>query len=115
MGKFYGKVGFITTEETSPGVYLPRAKKKTYYGEVLNATKRWRGAEDQVNDNIIVDSRISILSDKFMTENLSHIRFVDWMGALWTVTSVELQFPRVILSIGGVYNGEDEQGSEQET
>jgi len=109
MGKFFGKVGLVIMERTAPGVYMPNTVTKPCYGEVLNVTKRWQGAAEQVNDNLNIDSRISILSNKFLTENLSHIRFVEWMGALWKVTSVELSYPRIILSIGGVYNDNDEQ------
>lgn len=109
MGKFFGTIGLVIMEQTAPGVYMPKTVTKSCYGEVLNVTKRWQGAAEQVNDNLNIDSRISILSNKFLTENLSHIRFVEWMGALWKVTSVELSYPRIILSIGGVYNANDEQ------
>lgn len=109
MGKFFGKVGLVIMEQTAPGVYMPNTVTVSCYGEVLNVTKRWQGAAEQVNDNLNIDSRISILSNKFLTENLSHIRFVEWMGAPWKVTSVELSYPRIILSIGGVYNDNDEQ------
>ncbi len=111
MGKFYGKIGFIVTEEKqgSPGVYEEVVTERTYYGEVIRNVKRWQGVADHRNDDVTIDAQISILSDEFMNKNLSHIRFIEWMGAPWNITSVEPQYPRLILSIGGVYNGLREQ------
>lgn len=107
MGKFYGKIGFITTEEKPghPGVYEEVVTEKTYYGELIRSVKRWQGVADKLNDDVNVDVQISILCNPYLLENVSHIRFIDWMGAAWKVNSVEPQYPRLILSIGGVYNG----------
>ena len=107
MGKFYGIVGFVKTEENPlhPGVFDEVATEKTYYGEVIRNVKRWQGVADKVNDDVTIDAQISIICNPYLLENMSHIRFIEWMGAPWKVTSVEPAYPRLILSIGGVYNG----------
>jgi hypothetical protein len=33
------------------------------------------------------------------------MRYVEWMNARWKITSIDVKRPRVILTIGGVYNG----------
>lgn len=103
MAKFYGEVGYMTTGETAPGVWGEVITERPYYGDILKNTKRWQGSEG-LNDDITTSNTISILADPFAYENFFDIRYVRWMGAAWKVTSVEVQRPRLILSIGGVYN-----------
>jgi len=103
MGKFYGEIGYAQTVETSPGVWTEQIVKKNYYGDVLKFASR-TGDGQNLNDNISVDNRLSIVADPFAYENFSTMRYVEWMGALWKITSVDVQSPRLILTIGGVYN-----------
>lgn len=111
MGKFYGKVGFVKTEENpnQPGVYEEVATEKDYYAEVIRNVKRVQGVPDKLNDDVTIDAQISIICNPYLLENLSYIRFIEWMGTPWKVNSVEPSFPRLILSIGGVYNGPREK------
>lgn len=111
MGKFYGIVGFIKTEEdqSHPGVYHEVITEKPYYAEVIRSVKRLQGVSDQLNDDVGIDVQISILCNPYLMKNFSHIRFVEWMGAAWKVNSVEPQYPRLILSIGGIYNGDRQE------
>lgn len=105
MGKFSGPVGYSTMiKETSPGVWTEIITEYTYYGDVVKNTSRIRGS-DKVNDNIIIDNQISIVADEFAYTNLHSIRYVKWMGILWKVASVNVQRPRLLLTIGDVYNG----------
>ena len=106
MAKFYGKVGFIHTEEdpADSGIYVEKSEERTYYGDVNRINRRWEPGQ-KVNDNITVNNEISILSDPFVTQNIPWIRYVEWNGVKWEVSSVEVQYPRLTLSIGGVYNG----------
>lgn len=76
-----------------------------YYGDLTHNTRRLQSAE-QLNDNINVANEISIVADPFANENFHSMRYVEFMGAKWKVTSVEVQYPRLILTMGGVYNGE---------
>lgn len=104
MAKYYGNVGYAKTEEIAPGVWKNVITEKPYKGDVLSIVRRWESGE-QLNDNITINNRISIVADAFAYSNFGAIRYVSWMGTLWRVTSVEVQRPRLILTIGGVYNG----------
>ena len=105
MAKFGGKVGYVSLTETSPGVWTDTATEHEYFGDVLREQKNW-SESNQVNDNLTVSHRISIVADNFAFENLQTMRYVIWSGAYWKVRSVEIQRPRIILTLGGVYNGD---------
>lgn len=104
MPKFYGVIGFAEMKETSPGVWKESIVPKNYYGD-LNRNVRRLQSGDQVNDDISITNEISIISDPYISQNFHSIRYVEFMGAKWKVTSVEVQYPRLILMLGGVYNG----------
>lgn len=105
MAKFYGKVGYSVTEETVPGIFTGAVTERAYYGDVLKDSTKWQNSKDR-NDDLVVNNRISILADQFAYQHFSQIKYVEWMDALWKVTNAEVQRPRLILTIGGVYNGE---------
>lgn len=109
MGKFYGTVGYGVTKEIRPGYWDESVTERSYYGDVLQNSHRWENSGNQ-NDDLNVANRISIIADPFAHENLSSIRYVEWLGSKWKVTSVEVQWPRLILSLGGVYT-EQQTGS----
>ena len=104
MAKFYGKIGYAETTETTPGVWEEVITERDYYGDVTKLTRRWQST-DQLNDNLEVNNIISILADPYATRHFHAMRYVAWMGASWKITSVEVQRPRLLLTIGGVYNG----------
>ena len=103
MAKFFGTIGFTETKETAPGVWTEEISEREYYGDVLSLNRKLETGE-HLNDDININNRISILADPFAFERFSSIRYVSWMGAKWKVSNVEVQYPRLILSIGGVYN-----------
>lgn len=104
MAKFYGVIGFVKTEENPPGVYKETATERNYSGDLLRSRRQLQSA-DQLNDNLSLANEISIVADPFAIQNMFSIRYVRFMGANWKVTSVDAQFPRLTLTIGGVYNG----------
>lgn len=103
--RFYGTVGYVTTDTDDNGVSRPVTETRQYYGDVLKLTTRWQTAE-KLNDDISVSHKISILADPYAVQNFPYIKYVEWLGTRWSVQTIELQYPRLILSIGGVYNGE---------
>lgn len=105
MAKFYGIIGYVITQETNPGVWEEQTTERMYYGELIRNTRKLQTA-DKLNDNINVANEISILADPFASKNFHSMRYVEFMGAKWKITSVEVQYPRLILSIGGIYNGD---------
>lgn len=103
--KFYGPIGYEITSETTPGVWTPSVIERNYYGDVLQNYKKTSPSEGVI-DNIDISNKISILSDPFAMQHFHTIKYVKWMGAAWKVSMVDVQYPRLILTIGGVYNGE---------
>ena len=108
MAKFCGKIGYASTAETSPGVWEEVITERSYTGELLRNTRRLQGS-DRVNSDISISNEVSIIADPFANENFHAMRYIKFMGARWRIESVEVQYPRLILSIGGVYNGGDDQ------
>lgn len=105
MAKFYGAIGYSVTEETSPGIYTENVVEHMYTGELTRNTRKLQ-ASDQLNDNINIANQISILADPFAYENFYSMKYVEFMGAKWKITDVEVQYPRLILTVGGAYNGQ---------
>ena len=106
MGKFYGKIGYGVTAETNPSVWTEQITERSYYGELIRNSRRLQST-DQLNDDVNVANEISIVADPFATQNFHSMRYIAFMGAKWKITSVDVRFPRLILTIGGVYTGEE--------
>ena len=104
MSKFYGPIGHITQKEISPGVWDDVIEEKLYRGDILQDTRRWQSSEFK-NDNLTISNKLSIIADTFTYEHASNIRYVLWNGVRWKVDKIEIQRPRLILTLGEVYNG----------
>lgn len=104
MTRFYGKVGYGETVETSPGVHEDTILEIDYYGDILRVSRSLEQRED-LNQAVTVENRISILADAYAMRYFTAIRYVEWAGVRFTVTNVEVERPRLILSLGEVYNG----------
>lgn len=107
MAKYYGSVGFAVTEESeeSPGDWEAKIVERKYYGEVIRRRRTWNPTSN-LNDDISISNEISILADPYAYQNLGEIRYVTWHGTKWRVTSIDVDRPRITLTIGGVYNGD---------
>ena len=106
MAKFYGLVGYVeaTESETSPGVWTDVATEQYYKGDVIRDTRRWEVGKG-LNDDLTISNQISIVADAFAYQNFSTMRYVKWMGVSWKILSIDVQRPRLILTLGKVYNG----------
>lgn len=104
MAKWFGAIGFAKTVETNPGVWEERISEVRYYGDVMRDSRTLQTA-DQLNDNVNIANKISIVADPFAIQHFHDMRYATYMGAKWKVTTVEVQRPRLILTIGGLYNG----------
>lgn len=104
MAKYYGTIGYAEMVETSPGVCEAQITERNYYGDVIKNSRNLQ-ATDNLNDNVVVSNQISIVADPYAIANFHAIRYAVFMGAKWKVPSVDVQPPRLILSLGGLYNG----------
>ena len=104
MAKWCGKVGYAITAETEPGLWEPVIVERKYYGDLIS--NRWkRQNSGGINDDINISNSISIIADPFANQNLGYMAYVEYMGTKWKISDVEIQFPRLILTVGGLYNG----------
>lgn len=104
MAKFFGKIGYGVTAEAAAGVWVDTIVEHDYYGDVVKNTRKLQEGES-LNNDLSVGNSISIVADAYANEHFFAIRYIQWAGALWTVSDVEVQSPRLLLRLGGVYNG----------
>jgi len=104
MARFFGKVGFGQTQDQGAGVHAEVVQHREYYGDVLHNSRMTENTQ-KVNPDLSVSNVISIVSDSYANENFSAIRYVEWGAVLWKVDNVETQSPRLLLRLGGKYNG----------
>lgn len=106
MARFSGEVGYgdAVEDPSESGKWVDVITEQSYYGDVIRSSRTLNG-DEKVNGDISVANSISIVADQYANDNFSKIKYVKWMGVYWTVTSVEVRAPRLILSFGSVYNG----------
>lgn len=102
MAKWFGVIGFAETVETVPGVWEEQITERKYYGDLIRNTRRLQ-TTDQLNDNINVANELSIVADPFARDHFHSMRYAELMGAKWKITNVEVQYPRLILTVGGLH------------
>lgn len=103
--KWCGSIGFSETKETKPGVWTSVVTEHKYYGDLIRNNRRLQSSSDSLNDDITISNQISIVADPYAYSNFHTIKYCEFMGTRWKVTDVDVQYPRLILSLGGVYNG----------
>lgn len=103
MAKYYGAIGFGFSEETRPGIWEEVINERNYYGDVIRNTK-YPVTTSDLNDNIKVGNKISILADPYAIQNFHLIKYVKYLGIPWKVASIEVEYPRLIATLGGEYN-----------
>lgn len=103
MARFCGKIGFSETIETRPGIWEEDIIEKTYYGDITRSSMRWTDGKS-TNDNISISNTISIIADSYAYNNAHLMKYVEFMGTLWKIESIEVERPRLLLSLGGEYN-----------
>ncbi len=103
MSKFRGKIGFVKDVETTPGVWEPVVTEKMARGDIIRLDRRW-DKPNEVEDHLTISEEISIVVSSYIKDNLSYIKYVEYLGVKWRVTSITPAYPRIRLSLGGEYN-----------
>lgn len=104
MPRFYGVIGYEETTRVRKGAWLPSIVERKYYGDLIRNISQPQQSTESENDDLRLSNEISIMADAYAYENFSKIRYVEYMKQKWRVTKVEVRRPRLILSIGGIYN-----------
>lgn len=102
MAKFHGRIGFAVQTETSPGIWTEQITEREYGGDLLRFNRKAQSSGG-VNDNLMITNEVNIIADAYLNENLYAIRYVTFMGAKWKVDSVSGEYPRLNLTLGGLY------------
>ncbi len=106
MAKFSGKIGFSLEAEDANGngVWTPTIVEKHYYGDIVNATYKWND-NSKVNEDLNISNKFSVVANDFAIKNIGCMLYVLWNGVKWKIITAEIYGPRIILYIGGLYNG----------
>lgn len=107
MARFYGNIGFVGSVDKGLGVHEPETFIRPYYGDISWNRRRWSQDQDTTNDGLNLTNTISILADSFAIENVGWMRWVEVDGTKWTISTVNIMYPRIELTFGGVWNGEE--------
>ena len=105
MSKWFGKIGYTVTAETEPGLWEETPVEREYFGD-MTSDRRKRQSSGEINTNLSLANVISIIADPFAYKNCSNMAYIEVMGTKWTISDIEVQYPRLILTIGGVYHGD---------
>jgi len=108
--RYCAKLGFRDTKEkfdadgNPTSIWVEVITERTYKADVINNTYR-NQQQESVNDNYVINVKLSMLAcDAFTISHLNSIIYCDWLGHKWKVTSVDIQRPRLIVTLGGDYN-----------
>lgn len=106
MARYSGKIGFGSPAEnpSGSGNWVDVITEYTYSGDVIRNARRLEEA-GKLNNDISLENSISIVADEYANEHIFAMRYVEWAGKRWTVSKVEVNRPRLILRLGGIYNG----------
>lgn len=104
MAKFAGLVGYVTQEETVPGVWSPVDNPRMMKGDVIRQVSNYQD-DGKVNGNITLNHRVSLIGDAYAFGNYYNIKWIELDGYKWEISSVEISRPRIIVSLGGLWNG----------
>lgn len=105
MAKWFGRIGYAETIETAPGVWKEQIILREYYGDLIRNIRRIQ-TTNKVNDDLNISNELSIVADPYAINNFYSMRYAEFMGAKWKISNVEVSYPRLILTLGGVWNGE---------
>lgn len=103
MGRYYGQIGFLKLVEGPDGVYREQISERNYYGDILSNTTRYE-ASGYLNDNLALNEKISIVADSFAVRHIGSMKYLKRHGVAWTIKSIEQAYPRLIITVGSVYN-----------
>lgn len=97
------QIGFVKTVETEPGVWENQSYEHPYMCRILSNSYKW-SREEKITEDLSLSNRFSVLSDKILQEDCGYMKYIVYMGSKWTVNSIKMNYPRLEISVGGLYN-----------
>jgi len=104
--KYYGAIGYAETVDMGYGEWKEAITERYYYGDILRNSRRLQSSSEQINDHLNISNQISIVADPYAYSNFHNMRYCEFMGIKWKVSNIEVQYPRLTLTLGGQYNNE---------
>jgi len=105
MAKWYGQIGFCIPKETDLDVWTEEIVERSYYGDVLRNSKTSYTGNTEINEGFNISNRISFVADPFVKENIYNMKYATFMGTKWKIINVEVEYPRLTVNLGGLWNG----------
>ncbi len=106
MAKFYGIIGIADYVEDGLDIYRETIVERPYSGDIIRKSNRFVAGQS-VNDNLTINMQVSIVADPYINQHFPSIRYIVVNGCKWKVASVDSSnYPRLILTLGDVYNGQ---------
>lgn len=105
MAKWYGKVGFAETLETDLDEWTETIIERPYPGDILSISRSMQTG-NEINNDITISNKISFITDPYARQNFHNIRYVTYMGNKWRVTNISVEYPRLTLTLGGIWTDE---------
>lgn len=109
MAKFSGVIGYQEEVEIAPGIWDTQYLEKPARGDILQKNHRWNAMNYSTVSSDSISDRITIGADDFVMRlcRQKRIRYVKFEGddTRYSVMDAAVDRPRIVLSIGGVFNG----------
>lgn len=102
MSKFFGMIGFVQTRETEPGIWEQKVEERLFSGDITQTSASWNDAQ-RINGDLELNHTLSLVCDNYLTQNMFALRYVNYLGRRWSVRSIEVRSPRMILVLGKEY------------
>ena len=106
MAKWYGQIGFEITKETDLDVWTELIEERSYYGDILRNNRSSYNGDTEVNEGFNISNRISFIADPYARENMYRMKYATFMGTKWKIRDIEVEYPRLTMTLGGLWNGE---------
>lgn len=107
--KYYDKIAYSYHVESEPGIFEEAYHEQYYYGDVIQNGRYIRN-NDKINDDVTVNTRISVIADAALNHNFGSIRWVEFMGQKWKAESVVPEPPRLVITLGSLYHESKYEG-----
>jgi len=106
--KFHGVVGVATGDQiekpANSGIFVDEIEERVATGEQIRDTRQIANP-DKVNFDMTLSTTISVMADVFADVDFLAFRYCERAGVKWVIVNVEPARPRLLLTLGGVYNG----------
>lgn len=109
MAKWKGQIGFAVLIETDLDVWTEQIVERSYYGDILHNSRSNYVGDNEVNQGFNISNKISFIADPYARENMYRMKYATFMGTKWKISSVDVEYPRLTMSLGGLWNGEEPQ------